>query len=73
VYGRRVPNCRLQTLESVVLGRERTGDVPGSRIPTVYREFLKTGLAGELAEAVKHNLLDLVSTAELFTLTRRRA
>jgi len=73
VYGRRVPNCKLQTLESVVLGRERTGDVPGHRIPAVYKEFLKTGMAGELAEAVKHNLLDLVSTAELFTLTRRRA
>ncbi|MEP6754615.1 MAG: ribonuclease H-like domain-containing protein [Chthonomonadales bacterium] len=71
-YGRRVPNHKLQTLESVVLGRERVDDVPGHRIPAVYREFVKTGMAGELVEAVKHNVLDLVSTAELFTLTRRR-
>lgn len=67
-YARKLPNCRLQTLEARVCGRTRTDDVPSNRIPGVYRQFVKTGNAALLQKVIHHNLLDLATTAELFTL-----
>ena len=67
-YSRKLPNCRLQTLEARVCGRTREDDVPSSRIPGVYRQYVKTGDASKLQKIVHHNLLDLATTAELFTL-----
>jgi uncharacterized protein YprB with RNaseH-like and TPR domain len=67
-YGRKLTNCRLQTLEEHVCGRCREDDVPSNRIPGVYRRFVKTGDATQLRRVIHHNLLDLATTAELFTL-----
>ena len=65
-YGRRLPNCRLTTLEQHVCGRTRDDDVPGHLVPGVYREFLRTGNAAGLARIAEHNILDLLTTADLF-------
>jgi len=61
----RVPNCRLQTLESVICGRSREDDVPGYRIPEVYQECLRSGRMEPLEGVLRHNRLDLLTTAEL--------
>lgn len=66
--GDRTPNHRLQTLERFVLNRKRIGDVPGSEIPGVYHEFVRTGDAGDIAGVIHHNRLDLVSMLQLVTL-----
>lgn len=67
--------CSLQALEDVVLGARRTGDVPGSEIPTRYFRFIHTGDAGPLRAVLEHNRLDLLSlaglTARLLDLVRR--
>lgn len=61
-----LPNCRLQTLEQHVCGRPpRCGDIPGSEIPAAYHRFVHTADAGQLQLIVQHNLLDLVTLAEL--------
>lgn len=65
-FGRRLPNCRLVTLEKHVCGREREGDVPGSQVPAVYHAYLRTHDASGLANIARHNVLDLATTAELF-------
>jgi uncharacterized protein YprB with RNaseH-like and TPR domain len=60
-----VPNCRLVTLESHVLGRCRVGDVPGSAIPQLYHDFVRTANWDLLAPVFHHNALDLLAMAEL--------
>jgi hypothetical protein len=63
----RTPNHRLQTLERFVLGRKRTGDIPGSEIPGAYHEYVRTGDARRMAAVIHHNRLDLLSMMELIT------
>jgi uncharacterized protein YprB with RNaseH-like and TPR domain len=60
-----LPDCRLQTLESRLCGRVRRGDIPGCEIPDAYHAFVRTGHARMMAEVLKHNLMDLVTLAEL--------
>ena len=67
----RTPNNRLQTLERFVLGRKRTGDIPGSEIPGAYHEFVRTKNARQMAAVIHHNRLDLLSMLELITVYLR--
>lgn len=60
-----LPNCRLQTLERFVCGRQRAGDIPGDLIPGVYHEFVRTGDARQIEAALRHNAQDLATLAEL--------
>jgi uncharacterized protein YprB with RNaseH-like and TPR domain len=60
-----LPNCKLQTLETHVCGRTRSGDIPGARIPDAYHEFVRSDNAVEIVEILKHNMLDLVTLADL--------
>jgi hypothetical protein len=60
-----LPNCRLTTLEWHILGRRRIGDVPGWEVPCIYHDFVHTNDARRLVGVIRHNLLDVVSMAEL--------
>lgn len=63
-----LPNCKLQTLEQYVCGHPpRLGDIPGALIPDAYHAFVRTGDARQIAQILQHNLLDLVTLAELLT------
>jgi uncharacterized protein len=55
--------CRLSTLERVLCGVDRVGDVPGMEIPARYFRFLRTGDAMPLEPVLEHNRIDLVSLA----------
>lgn len=63
-----VPDCRLQTLEQYLCRRRRVGDVLGSEIPDVYHGFVADGDATRLKSVLHHNLLDLLTTAQLLCL-----
>lgn len=65
VWGEAVPDCKLQTLESLICGRARDADLSGSDIPDAYHEFVRTGDARRIADILRHNFLDLVTMAEL--------
>lgn len=65
IWRGRLPDCRLQTLERHVCGRTRYGDIPGEEIPQAYHDFVRTGDARQMVECLKHNMLDLVTLAEL--------
>ncbi|HNY29171.1 MAG TPA: ribonuclease H-like domain-containing protein, partial [Candidatus Sumerlaeota bacterium] len=67
VWGRRFGNCKLQTFEHHVCGRQRTGDIPGREIPGAYRAFVQTGNAWQVASILEHNRLDLITLADLMT------
>jgi hypothetical protein len=61
----RLESCKLTDLEQAVLGISREGDVPGSEIPAIYFDYLRTGDARGLQPVFYHNALDVVSLAAL--------
>jgi len=61
----RLESCKLTDLESAVLGIEREGDVPGSEIPAIYFDYLRTGDARGLQPVFYHNALDIMTLAAL--------
>jgi hypothetical protein len=58
-------SCRLVTLERVLFGVRRVGDVPGLEIPSRYFDFMRRGDAAPLLPVLEHNRLDLLSLAAL--------
>ena len=62
-----LPDCRLQTLERHVCRRARADDIPGQMIPDAYHEYVRTDNAWQIVEVLRHNLLDLVTLADLLT------
>lgn len=64
-WRKELPNCRLQTLERYFCGRRRVGDIPGSAIPDAYHRYVATGDARQVADILHHNLLDLLTMAQL--------
>lgn len=60
-----LPNCRLVTLERYLCHRLRHGDLPGAEIPAVYHEFVRTGVSSSMRRVFHHNVLDLITLAEL--------
>jgi len=63
-----LPNCRLQTLEQCICGHPpRLGDIPGARIPDAYHDYVRTANAAELVRIIRHNMLDLITLAELMS------
>jgi uncharacterized protein YprB with RNaseH-like and TPR domain len=61
----KTPNCRLTTLERLICGRTRVGDVPGREIPGLYHDYVKSKSENLLSPVFHHNRLDLLTMAEL--------
>jgi uncharacterized protein len=61
----RLESCQLTNLEREVLGITRKGDVPGSEIPGIYFDYLRTGDARGLQPVFYHNALDIITLAAL--------
>lgn len=83
----RTPNCRLQTLETHICGRARIDDIPSSRIPATYENYLERRnreqstlspqstlgrAAAMLSPIVHHNALDILTMAELLCLASEK-
>ncbi len=64
----RLPNCRLGTIERRVLHRHREGDIASRAIPAAYKRFTESGDAAEMQAILHHNLIDLLSMAQLVCL-----
>jgi len=65
VFKHRMPDARLASVESVLLGLDRRADVPGWEIPSRYLEFLRTGEPVALLDVARHNDEDVRSLARL--------
>src|SRR5208282_554142 len=61
----RLESCKLQDLESAVLGIGREGDVAGSEIPGIYFDYLRSGDARGLQPVFYHNALDIMTLAAI--------
>jgi len=66
LWPRALPDCKLSTVEKMVLGVERSGeDVPGALIPAMYQRYLQTGYTGEMLRVLYHNEIDILSLVVL--------
>lgn len=61
----RLPDCRLETLESRVLGAPRVDDVPGWMIPDVFFGYLRDRDPVPLRGVLEHNRRDILAMAGL--------
>ncbi|MDR2552544.1 MAG: ribonuclease H-like domain-containing protein [Treponema sp.] len=79
LWKRILPNCSQATIETMVLGLDRTGDMPGSLAPDIWFAFLRSGgefpapsldeVSGPcqaLGQVCDHNVRDIAGLAELF-------
>ena len=64
----RLESCRLQALESALLGVRRTGDIPGEEIPQVYFRYVRNRDPRAIGRIFEHNKTDIVSLAALAAL-----
>lgn len=66
----RLPSCSLSIIENQVLGvfREEE-DIPGSAIPELYTDYLRSGDARPMRGIFYHNAIDILSLAALFSHT----
>lgn len=58
-------NCRLGTLEAVILGRVRSRDLPSREVPEAFHRFVRTGDPSVVAPILRHNAFDVISMAGL--------
>jgi len=65
LYGARVPDCCLGTVERHILQIPRTDDLPGYLVPAYYQNYLRTRNIGVLDPIVRHNELDVANLALL--------
>jgi len=65
LWSSRLPDCRLGTVEQHALGFAREWDLPGALIPSVYFEYLRRKMPGELPRVFEHNRHDILSLAAL--------
>ncbi|MCD6405024.1 MAG: ribonuclease H-like domain-containing protein [Planctomycetes bacterium] len=65
IWKKTLPDCRLVTLEQLICGRRRTGDLPSHLIPQAYHDYVATGNARLMADVIRHNAYDLITMAHL--------
>ncbi|MBI2528548.1 MAG: ribonuclease H-like domain-containing protein [Candidatus Rokubacteria bacterium] len=65
LWGGRLADCRLGTVEQRVLGFSREDDVPGALIPSLYFDYLRRRHPGDVPRIFEHNRHDILSLAAL--------
>lgn len=63
----RLGRCNLGRLETVILGKPRTDDLPGSEVPQRYFDYLKTRREDLLKDILDHNAQDIATLCVLLT------
>jgi uncharacterized protein YprB with RNaseH-like and TPR domain len=63
LWKRVLPSCSQGMIETSILGRDRTGDTPGSMAPDIWFGFLKTGERDALLRVCDHNVRDIAGLA----------
>ena len=66
LWKRLLPNCSQGTIETGILGIDRTGDIPGAMAPDIWFDFLRNGNTEQLLGICDHNRRDISGLAALF-------
>jgi len=61
VFGRTRGSLRLPNVESICLGYQRQGDIPGIEAPGRFARTAETGDPAPILPIIEHNRLDLIS------------
>ena len=67
LYGHKLANCQLTTIEEYLLDMERVDDVPGYLVPEFYKTYLETDNIGPLIPIIDHNRDDIISLARIIS------
>jgi len=59
-------DCSQGSIETRILGLDRTGDIPGVLAPEIWFEFLKTGKTERLLGICDHNKKDISGLTSIF-------
>jgi uncharacterized protein YprB with RNaseH-like and TPR domain len=59
LWKRILPDCSQGTIETAILGIDRTGDIPGAMAPEIWFSFLRNGDDGDEGKATKAALLKI--------------
>jgi uncharacterized protein YprB with RNaseH-like and TPR domain len=60
VWGKRLSDCRLTTIEEKVMGLHRGHDIPGEEIPERYFHYIRSQDASGLGIVFEHNRSDIL-------------
>ena len=63
LWGNKLNNCKLQTIEREIFNINRIDDVPGKYIPDFYDTYLKQDNIGPVVPIIEHNAQDIISLA----------
>jgi uncharacterized protein YprB with RNaseH-like and TPR domain len=61
-----LPDCSQSTVETAILGLDRTGDTPGAMAPDIWFSFLRTEDPAGLTGICDHNVKDIAGLASVF-------
>ena len=67
LWKRLLPDCSQATIETGVLGIDRTGDIPGAMAPEIWFALLKHGETEPLLGICEHNRRDIAGLAAIFS------
>jgi len=60
-----IHDCSQASVETNILGLDRTGDIPGSFAPEIWFEFLKAGRTDRMMGICEHNCADITGLASI--------
>jgi len=67
LWKRLLPDCSQATIETGIMGIDRTGDIPGAMAPDIWFAFLKHGETEPLLGICEHNRRDIAGLATIFS------
>jgi uncharacterized protein YprB with RNaseH-like and TPR domain len=67
LWKRLLPDCSQATIETGILGIDRTGDIPGALAPEIWFAFLRHGETEPLLGICEHNRRDIAGLAAIFS------
>ncbi|MEW5867142.1 MAG: ribonuclease H-like domain-containing protein [Bacillota bacterium] len=73
LYRSMLPDCRLVTVASHLLGYDRHGDIPSHMIPEVYHDFVKSRNPALIRPILEHNAMDIHALALILANMQHRA
>ena len=73
LWKRLLPDCSQATIETGILGIDRTGDIPGALAPEIWFAFLRHGATAPLFGICEHNRRDIAGLAAIFSTLARIA
>lgn len=69
-WKKKLPNCKLATLEKYILGLDRKDDIPSRSVPNFYNTYIRQKNVGPLIPIINHNKQDLITLAMIFSKLR---